>query len=127
MEVKEREKHLIKNTGILALGTLCSKVFSFLLLPLYTAVLTTEDYGTVDVLQTVSSLAMPFVTLQLCSGIFRFIIEKDKEKDVERVITTGTLIEIINVFIYFYHVKCYNVTDKFLEKNTHKKTIKILK
>ena len=109
MEVKEREKHLIKNTGILALGTLCSKVFSFLLLPLYTAVLTTEDYGTVDVLQTVSSLAMPFVTLQLCSGIFRFIIEKDKEKDVERVITTGTLIEIINVFIFSVFIFILNI------------------
>lgn len=58
MEVKDREKSLIKNTGILAIGTLASKVFSFFLLPLYTAVLTTEDYGTVDVLQTVALFAM---------------------------------------------------------------------
>ncbi len=100
MEIKEREKALIKNTGILALGTLCSKVFSFFLLPLYTALLTTEDYGTVDVLQTVSSFAMPFITLQLCSGIFRFIIEKKKNEDWIKIITTGTLIEVINVFIF---------------------------
>lgn len=50
-----REKQLVKNTFILSLGTLGSKVFTFLLLPLYTAVLTTEDYGNVDVFRLIVS------------------------------------------------------------------------
>lgn len=100
MEVKDREKSLIKNTGILAIGTLASKVFSFFLLPLYTAVLTTEDYGTVDVLQTIALFAMPFVTLQLCSAVFRFIIEKKENMEKTSVITTGVLIETINVALF---------------------------
>lgn len=58
-----REKQLVKNTFILSLGTLGSKVFSFLLLPLYTTVLTTEDYGSVDVLQSVIQLVIPLITL----------------------------------------------------------------
>lgn len=108
MEVRDREKSLIKNTGILAMGTLASKIFSFFLLPLYTAVLTTEDYGTVDVLQTVSSFAMPFVTLQLSSAIFRFIIEKRKQEDQALIITTGILIEIVNIIIFTVIVTIIN-------------------
>ena len=111
MEVKDREKSLIKNTGILAVGTLASKVFSFFLLPLYTAVLTTEDYGNVDVLQTVSLFAMPFVTLQLCSAVFRFIIEKNDDKGKTSVITTGVLIELINVV--FFSLIIYVLNCKF--------------
>ena len=80
MEVKEREKALIKNTGILALGSLSSKIFSFFLLPLYTTALSTADYGTIDVLQTVTMLVVPFASLQLSSAVFRFIIEADNEK-----------------------------------------------
>ena len=69
--MEDKEKVLLKNTGILALGTLCSKIFTFFLLPLYTNVLSTADYGIVDVLQTISSFAMPFITFQLSSGMFR--------------------------------------------------------
>lgn len=108
MEVKDREKSLIKNTGILAIGTLASKVFSFFLLPLYTAVLTTEDYGTVDVLQTVALFAMPFVTLQLCSVVFRFIIEKKEDLEKTTVITTGIFVESVNVILFSFVVWILN-------------------
>ena len=72
MDIKRSRKDLVKNTGIIAIGTLCSKIVSFFLLPLYTSVLTTDDFGTVDVLQTVASLALPFITLELSSAVFRF-------------------------------------------------------
>lgn len=113
----EREKNLVKNTGILAIGRLSSKFFTFLLLPLYTSVLLPEDYGTVDVLQTVISLILYFVTLQIESAIFRFII--DDRQDARRngeYISTGFLvvfcnliiataiITLINVFIPITHV-----------------------
>lgn len=76
-----KEKNLIKNTGILAIGTLSSKVFTFFLLPIYTAVLLPEDYGAVDVLYTVCNLLLYFITLQVESALFRFIIENRKDED----------------------------------------------
>ncbi len=100
MAVKDREKSLLKNTGILAVGTLASKLVSFFLLPLYTAALSTADYGTVDVLQTVAMFAMPFVTLQLYSAVFRFIIEKQKKIEKASVITTGAVIEFLNLIFF---------------------------
>lgn len=71
-----KEKTLIKNTAIIAIGSLSTKILTFLLLPLYTAVLDTEDYGTIDALVTLGSLFIPFASLEISSGVFRFIIEK---------------------------------------------------
>ena len=100
MEVKEREKALIKNTGILALGSLSSKIFSFFLLPLYTTALSTADYGTIDVLQTVTMLVVPFASLQLSSAVFRFIIEADNEKKRKEIITSAFIIELISTLLF---------------------------
>ena len=47
-----REKQLAKNTIIVAMGKIATRFISFFLLPLYTALLTTEEYGTIDLLNT---------------------------------------------------------------------------
>ena len=94
-KVINREKSLYKNTGIIAIGTLCSKAFQFFLLPLYTNVLSTEDYGIVDVLLTVTTLIIPIITLQLSSSAFRYLIDvEDKLKRAE-IISTAFLTEIV--------------------------------
>ena len=73
-----REKQLVKNTFIVALGKICTQFISFFLLPLYTAILSTEEYGVVDLLNTYISLIIPIVFLQMDQAIFRFLIEKTK-------------------------------------------------
>lgn len=94
-DVKYREKQLYKNTGILAIGTLCSKAFQFFLLPLYTNVLSTEEYGRIDLLTTIASLIIPIVTMQVSSAVFRFIIDCDDKMSKEKVISSSFCIEII--------------------------------
>lgn len=95
-----REKQLAKNTLILSIGTLSSKIFTFLLLPLYTTALTTEDYGNVDVLQTIISLLVPIITLQLSSAVFRFLIVEKKREGIEKVISTSFAIVLINIIVF---------------------------
>ena len=41
-------KYLFKNIGLLTISNFTSKILTFLLVPLYTNVLTTEEYGTYD-------------------------------------------------------------------------------
>ena len=94
-----REKQLAKNTFILSIGTFGSKVFTFFLLPLYTAVLATEDYGNVDVLQSVIQLVIPIITLQLSAALFRFLIDQKTFKDKREVVSTAMLVVISNVCI----------------------------
>ena len=43
-----RNSYLMKNTIIFTLGNFGSKLISFFLIPLYTNVLTTTEYGVVD-------------------------------------------------------------------------------
>lgn len=108
MQKVNRQKQLAKNTLILSIGTICSKLFTFLLLPLYTNALTTEDYGNIDVLQTVINLAVPIVTLQLSGAVFRFLIDKGDKKDKSEIITTAFLIVILDAFVFCVCTAGYN-------------------
>ena len=54
-----REKDLTKNTLIITVGRISTQFVSFLLLPLYTALLSTTEYGTVDLVTTLVQLLIP--------------------------------------------------------------------
>ena len=70
-----REKSLFKNTIIITIGKICTQLITFFLLPVYTGILTTAEYGVVDLLNTLVSFCLPIVTLQLEQSIFRELIE----------------------------------------------------
>ncbi len=56
----KRGKELIGNTLIIAIGNFSTKIISFFLLPLYTTILTTSDYGTYDLLVTIATFLIPW-------------------------------------------------------------------
>lgn len=60
-----RARELAVNTGLFAISSFGSKIISFLLLPLYTAVLSTGDYGTVDLINSTVGLLVPLLTLNI--------------------------------------------------------------
>ena len=107
-----REKKLVKNAAILAIGQLSSKVFTFLLLPIYTSLLAPDDFGTIDVLQTVISLALYFVTLQIENAVFRFVIENrtNQENQIGYVASAGAVLLVMagisTVIIGIIHAFC---------------------
>lgn len=104
-----KSKLLIKNTAIIGIGSLGTKVLTFLLLPIYTAVLSSEDYGIIDVLMTMSSLIVPFATLEMGSGIFRFIIDKKEHEDIQGVISTGIISEGFGLVIAIITICIINI------------------
>lgn len=63
---------LIKDIFIFALGNVGSKLILFLMVPLYTNYMSTEEYGTTDLVFTVSQLAIPVVSLVIFNGVYRF-------------------------------------------------------
>lgn len=96
-----KEKQLIKNTAIVSIGKICTQLITFFLLPLYTALLTTEQYGVVDLMNTLVALFLPIVTLQIEQGIFRYLI--DSREDIEgkrKIITTSMLFITIQSVLY---------------------------
>lgn len=73
---------LVKNTAIFAIGSFGSKVLSFLIVPLYTYVLSTEEYGRIDLFTTAISLVLPFVTLLIQEALLRFLMGKEVSETV---------------------------------------------
>ncbi len=94
-----RGKELVKNTAILTIGKMCTQFISFLLLPLYTALLSTEEYGIFDLFTTYISLILPLVCWQLDQGIFRFMIDCREDKSKIRVLFSSiTSVNIVQAF-----------------------------
>lgn len=86
-----KEKSLIKNTVIVTVGKICTQLISFFLLPLYTSLLTTEEYGVVDLLNTLINLIVPILLLQIDQGIFRYLIDCRDNKENQNQLITVTM------------------------------------
>lgn len=80
-------RRLLRNTGIIAVGGMATKLVQFLLLPLYTSVLTTGEYGTVDYINTIALFLVPAVSLLMQESLFRFLIDCRNKDERLRVIT----------------------------------------
>jgi|GEM_PF-5953921 len=66
-----REAALLRGVGLYAVGMLFTRFAGFLMLPFYTAVLSKEAYGYVDLVLTGSTLFGTVVTLRLFDAIYR--------------------------------------------------------
>ena len=83
-------KKLASDTAILAIGTIGSKLLVFLLMPLYTAYLSTAEYGTAELITTTANLLIPLACVGITNGIFRFAAERNA--DQEAVFTSSMLL-----------------------------------
>lgn len=94
-------KELAKNTLILTVGKICTQFISFLLLPLYTALLIPEEFGIVDLFNTYISLLVPIFNWQFENGLFRFLIDYRNNKEQQKVLFSTVLISnIIQTIVY---------------------------
>ena len=97
----EKEKQLIKNTGIITIGKIATQLVTFFLLPLYTSILSTEEYGIVDLLNNCVYLLIPLITLQIEQAIFRHLIEvRENEEEKKKIITTTIIAVVFQCIIY---------------------------
>jgi len=107
----KRKTDLFKNTSLLTICTILNKVFGFILVPLFSRWLTTEEYGTYDVLASYASLLVPIVTVACADALFRFCIEEDSDKQqfttnavvltISNLLILGVIFLIISKFVYY--------------------------
>ena len=93
-----RYKKLGKNFILMILGNFASKVMSFLLIPFYTAILTTAEYGTADLITTTIDLLIPFFTLLMSEAMLRFALEKGQDK--AEVFASGIAVTCIGLLVF---------------------------
>lgn len=97
MERQGKYKYLAKNIGLLTLSNFATKLLSFFLVPLYTSILTTADYGTYDVFNTTVGVLLPILTLNVQDGVMRFAM--DKKYDRKAIVTIGFRYTLIGTVI----------------------------
>ena len=76
----KKYSYLLKNIGLLALSSFGTKVLSFLLIPLYTSVLSTSDVGIYDNYTTTVTLMLSVLTMNVSEAVMRFTLDPKKEK-----------------------------------------------
>ena len=91
--------YLLKNIGLLTISSFTSSILSFLLVPLYTSVLSTRDYGTYDIFNTTIMLCIPIFTVGIIEAVLRFSL--DKENNVEEIFTIGNSFIVKGIIILF--------------------------
>ena len=82
-----RSSKFVKDIGIYAIGNIGSKIITFLMVPMYTHYIDKSDFGYYDLCFTWCLLLMPFVTLQLRDGAFRFLLDCDDDTRRQRIVT----------------------------------------
>jgi hypothetical protein len=65
-------------------------------MPLYTLVLSTEQFGTADILTQTANLIIPLAALGIADGLFRFALDAEGEKRKE-VFTTALSVVLIGI------------------------------
>lgn len=92
MTKNSRSKYLLKNTVIFALGNFSTKLIAFFLVPFYTYVLTTEEYGVINLIFTLATLIGPFLMVNLQDAVRRFALESNADHKAILSIEWGVII-----------------------------------
>ncbi len=78
---KNKYKTLIVDVFFFGIGTIGSKLIMFLLLPIYTNALSTEEYGVADLVFSCSEILRPFISLAIYNALQRYGLSKECDKD----------------------------------------------
>lgn len=92
---------LLGNSILFTIGNLGSKLITFLMLPLYTYKLTTEEFGATDLIQTTAGLLIPIIYLSIFDAVLRFGMEKniDEKKILVNALSVTCVSSIVCIFL----------------------------
>lgn len=88
-------KKLLKNTGLIGIGNISVKLVSFLLLPLYTSILSTSEYGIIDYITSLTAFCVPFVSLLMDESVFRFLIDCKTDDEKTQAMSVATMLVLL--------------------------------
>lgn len=97
MNCDSKYKKLGNNIVLMTVGNFASKILSFLFIPLYTTVLTAEEYGTAELVITTVTWLFPIFSLVVCESMMRFAL--DNKVEGCKVYREGTIVWIVGFVI----------------------------
>lgn len=100
--MNNKYKRLMKNSAVFMIANFGSKLLSFILVPFYTHVLSTGEYGTVDALIATVSLFSPIATFGIGDVIVMYLSKK--EYAAKKIFMNATVLIILgNVLVAFVY------------------------
>ena len=97
MAVQNKYKTLLSNTAILGIGTFGSKLLVYFLMPLYTACLSSDEFGRADLIAQTANLLIPILSISICDAVFRFTLDRARNRGA--ILTTGFLIILAGALV----------------------------
>lgn len=107
--MNKMSRDFMSNFIILFLGSMGTKIITFLLVPYYTNILTTGEYGIIDIINTDVSIIALLISVGIPDAIFRFVMSRECDDEevlkIGLLITTGlflcacTILGIVNSFL----------------------------
>jgi O-antigen/teichoic acid export membrane protein len=99
--MQKESKSLTNIVLIYAMGTMSSRVISFVLVFVITFFLTRKELGTYDIIITTVSLVAPFIYLQLTDAILRWMLHENKDGAITTKLFTNVF-SILFVSVLFF-------------------------
>ena len=105
--MNSKYKLLASNTIIFAIGNILVKLISFFLMPLYTSVLTTAQYGVAELLNNTIEIVLPIATLCIIEALYRFSIDEDSDHSTLlmnsfAVVFAGDILVGLGCLVWFF-------------------------
>lgn len=107
-----RDNGLAKNTIIITIGRISTQFVAFLLLPLYTALLSKGEYGGVELIITIVQLFIPIVSLMIDQGAFRYLLNSKNDYERKKVVSNAFFIATIMNITF---ILIYAITTRFVK------------
>ncbi len=92
------KRYLAKNIGLLTISQFGTKLLTFFLVPLYTNVLSTQEYGSYDLFATTTSLLIPIFTLNITEAVLRYSLD-DNETIRKKVFSVGLKYSLVGTVL----------------------------
>ena len=110
-------KYLAKNVGLLTISNFATKILSFFLVPLYTNILTTTEYGINDLFVTTIGILLPIVTLNIQESVLRFAL--DEKYDKRNILSIGLKYLFFGTCFVIILLSINSVTGTFILFKTY--------
>lgn len=111
--MQERIKKLGLNTFLVFIGKAGSSIIGLLMLPFYTHWLSTDEYGTTDLITTYASILMGIMSCCVADAIFVFPKDAD-EKGRTRYYTSGYIFMALMTGLFFVIMALLEMIGKHL-------------
>jgi len=100
-------KRIGKDTGLYSIDPIIAKLIGILLVPVYTAYLSTSDFGMVSYVLAIGSFCLPFITMGMNSTFWMYYKGSQEDNKGEAIYVTNMISTLISLpiilasFIYY--------------------------